>query len=202
TASQRSGATLWETRGGTQLAKLKLASSYTMTAIFSPDGQSVATDQGFGNTIKIWNTQDGKLIKTLDNYTWPDQMAFSPDGTRLLVTSWENASSLWDVSKGIEVARLRGHRSDNVGGAFSHDGHLAATASLEGAARLWDSATGRLQKVLGEEIAGLGSVNRNQELNCAFSSDDRYLATASLRGKVSVWSVNSGSPVEVLEGNG
>ena len=45
------------------------------------------------------------------------QLAFSPDGSRLLVGSWGAISNgnppvLWDVSNGVEIARLSGHKSD------------------------------------------------------------------------------------------
>jgi WD40 repeat protein len=133
---------------------------------------------------------------------WPDKIAFSPDGSRLLLTAWQSNSRLWDVPTGAEIANLRGHKSDIVCGTFSHDGRLAATASFDGAARLWDALTGNLRRILGEEIYGQSVFSPDQYINCAFSPDDRLLATASADGKVYVWDVETGSQFSEIRGSG
>src|SRR5436190_1431404 len=83
--------------------------------------------------------------------------AFSPDGSRLLANAWGTfslggSSSLCDVAKGTEIAKLTGYVSDTLldGVFFSHDGRRIASVSLDGAARLWDGTSGRLDKVLGQ----------------------------------------------------
>lgn len=179
-------------------------------ADFSPDGLSFAAGESSSRRVRIWSAESGEQIKTWQLRIWPDEVAFNSDGTRLLVTSWrpfsfgEN-SLLLDVSKGAEVAALRGHKSDTHGGSFSHSGRLAATVSLDGTARLWDSVTGNLRAVLGEETAGLRLTSvsdvRDQEVNSAFSRDNRLLATASIDGGVRVWNVESGSPLTALSGH-
>ena len=93
----------------------------------------------------------------------PTTLAFSPDGSRLLIGSWGtisyggNFSALWNVSKGTQIAKLEGHKSDTQlqGVTFSHDGRRIATVSLDGSARLWDGESGRLLDVLGQESPGL-----------------------------------------------
>ena len=94
--------------------------------------------------------------------TWPDEVAFSPDGGRLLISSWgsHSATAVSDrvtfrvfgmCRAGPRLQSFVGHRSDTRGGTFSHDGRLIATVSMDGTARLWDGITGELRGVLGDE---------------------------------------------------
>ncbi|OWK21216.1 hypothetical protein AJ88_20325 [Mesorhizobium amorphae CCBAU 01583] len=172
-------------------------------ATFSPDDRTFATSQK--RAVFIWNADDGTLAQEWQVGTWPYRVMFSTDGSRLLIGSWGtfsfySFSALWDVSKGTQIAKLEGHKSDTQldGASFSHDGRRIATVSLDGSARLWDGESGRLLDVLGQESAGLKlndvvSDYRDQEMNSAFSRDDRFLATTSLDGTTRIWDINHAS---------
>ena len=99
-------------------------------------------------------------VREMLNQNWPDEVIFSPDGSKLLANSWAAISwyqwsRLWDVPSGSEIATFRDHTSDTHGAAFSHDGRLIATVSLDGTARLWDGISGKRRGSLGQETAGL-----------------------------------------------
>ena len=200
---------IWDARNGANILTLK--GGGTSFADFSPDGRSFAAGQGASLTLGIWNTETAGQIRKWRTPAWPDDVVFSPDGNRLLVTSWApytygEISRLWDVSKGTEVAALGGHKSDTRSGTFSHDGRLATTVSIDGTARLWDGLTGKLRSVLGEETPGLRLTDvtpypRDQEVNSAFSRDDKFLATASVDGGVRVWDVDNASLLTSLSGH-
>ena len=91
-------------------------------AAFSPDGRTFAAGEERPHTVSIWSAEDGRLISTWDVDTWPDEVAFSPDGGRLLISSWGSSfgnrpmlpdqcrvclSRLWNVSSGTEIASFR-----------------------------------------------------------------------------------------------
>ena len=157
TAGDNSDASLWDARTGKKV--LSVSSDGYARADFSPDGRSFATARK--HLVSIWNTADGALTRSIWVNSWPYSLAFSPDGSRLLAGAWGplsygGTSSLCDVSKGTEIAKLAGHKSDTQlnGVIFSHDGQRIATVSLDGSARIWDGASGKLHDVLGQEVLG------------------------------------------------
>ncbi len=212
TASEGSGGpVIWDAQTGKQVVAVPDISVLGY-ASFSPDGRSFAACTS-PRIVNVWSTEDGAPIKTLTMPgSWPQDVAFSPDGKRILASTWRtisysfNASLLWDVSSGTKIASLGGHKSDSRSGAFSHDGQLIATVSIDGTARLWDGVTGRLISTLGEESRGLvpsdaGIEVRDQEINAAFSRDDQFLATVSMDGVVHIWDVKGGSQFAVIRGH-
>ena len=178
-------------------------------AAVSPDGESFAAGTGT-HAVRIWRTEDGMPIKTLvAPKTWPNGVAFSADGKRILVSAWETISirtilQVFGMCRAEQKSpNLGGHRSDTHGGTFSHDGRLVATVSVDGTARLWDGITGRFVSSLGEESGGLKLIDAkvelaDQEINAAFSPDDQFLATVSMDGGVHIWDVKSGSQFAVI----
>lgn len=208
TSSWEHGAATWDARDGRQLAYLPQPVPYGSTT-FTPDGQSFAggVDQ---RTIGLWSSQDGKVVKIISTpSTHPDDITFSPDGKRMLQSTWWTYSAkpltshLLDAASGTEIAALGGHRSDTRTGAFSHDGRLVATVSIDGTARLWDGITGQFISSLGAETPGLRTTDANtllpdQDSKPSFSPDDRFLATASLDGGVHIWDVEDGSQYALI----
>ena len=206
TASELGDTAIWDAKTGSNITKVQGLG--TISATFSPDGRSFAAAQRGGYFVRIWSTDAGRLIKSISVLNWPDEMAFSPDGGRLLITSWKIYSfnqhpRLWDVGSGAEVNTLRGHESDIQEGAFSHDGRLIATISVDGTARLWDGASGQLRQLLGKETKELSlyEEGRDHEMNAAFSPDDRLLATISMEGVVRLWDVEQASLFAVIKGH-
>ncbi|MGL4967707.1 MAG: AAA family ATPase [Inquilinus sp.] len=209
TGSDLAASTIWDVQTGKAIVTTE--GFGTSSATFSPDGLSFAASSEQDRSIRIWSAEDGRAIGKLDNQFWPDQVVFSPDGTKILAgawaaITWNNMSRLWDVPSQSEIAILRDHTSDTHGGTFSHDGRYIATVSLDGTARLWNGNSGKARHVLGSESIGLklSSVEaqyRDQEMNCVFSPDDRLLAAISTQGAVRVWDVESGTELSGIRGH-
>ncbi|RWE25953.1 MAG: hypothetical protein EOS41_09595 [Mesorhizobium sp.] len=207
TAGEDSDVTLWDARTGKKL--LSVDSDGYARAAFSSDGRSFAAARK--HLVSIWNTADGVLTRSIPG-NWPYTLAFSPDGSRMLAGPWgwhshRDTSSLFDLSKGTEIAKLAGSKSDTQlnGVIFSHGGQRIATVSLDGTARIWDGALGTLDDVLGQEVSGLkadtDTDERDQEMNGAFTPDDRFLATASVNGPIRIWDVERASLVTTIAGH-
>jgi WD40 repeat protein len=113
------------------------------------------------------------------------QIAFSPDGTRLVTASGDNTARVWDASLGgNELLTLAGHTGTVFDVEFSPDGRRLATAGWDRTARVWDAATGAEVRTLSDHAAEVNAV--------AYSPDGSRLATASSDGTGRVWDVATG----------
>lgn len=72
----------------------------------SPDGATVATC-GNDHLVKLWNTADGKAVRTLDGHKCHVyNVAFHPDGTRLVSADLKGIIKDWDLATGKIVRDL------------------------------------------------------------------------------------------------
>jgi WD40 repeat protein len=105
--------------------------------------------------------------------------AFSPDGARIVTTSWDNTARIWDAASAKEIAVLRGHDNTVFSAAFSPDGTRIVTASRDNTARIWHAASGK-------EIALLRG-HDNWVNSAAFSPDGARIVTASRDKTARIW---------------
>lgn len=109
------------------------------SAEFSPDGTRLAT--GGDNGIAIWDVASGRQLIHFGTGVI-DDVAFSPDGRRVVSGHMNNAVTVWDAATGQPLAQMSGHTKRALSVAFSPDGRVVASGSEDGTARLWDAATG------------------------------------------------------------
>ena len=137
------------------------------TAIFSPDGQMIATASVDG-TARLWQL-DGTLITTLSDHTAAvSVIAFSPDGQTLATASEDGTAKLWRRD-GTLITTLEGHSSSVWGVNFSPDGKTLATASGDNTIKLWQY-DGTLVNTINHQTRASYVV---------FSPDGRTLASSS-----------------------
>src|SRR5881398_3106143 len=48
------------------------------SAAYSPDGTMLASSGYFGDTIKLWRTADGRMVRTFGNVAGPNHFIFGP----------------------------------------------------------------------------------------------------------------------------
>ena len=116
-------------------------------ATFSPDGTILAAIQGFDK--HVWDTETGEMLRKIrpggQNATEGTAIAFSPDGSMLLVSKVEPVMpfpsdfiEIIDVKTGRTLRSLPGHTEPIETLVFSHDGKILASGSMDGTVLLWD----------------------------------------------------------------
>ncbi|WP_433824734.1 hypothetical protein ACQP2E_21570 [Actinoplanes sp. CA-015351] len=73
------------------------------------------------------------------------QVAFSPDGDRIVVEGCGDTMGVWDTTTGKRVATLRhaGYGTMLYGVAYSPDGRFIAAGDLDGTIRVWHADSGK-----------------------------------------------------------
>ena len=111
---------------------------------FSPDGQRLTSNSWEDGTLRIWDLQTGKEIRTVKG--GGDPMVFSPDGKRLAATTWDYTVKVWDVQRDPENITLPADGSESV--AFSPDGRRLASVSNDNTVKVWDAQIGQPTLIL------------------------------------------------------
>jgi WD40 repeat protein len=110
-------------------------------------------------------------------------LAYTPDGNRLAVGSFDRTVAVWDVASKARLLHLvHGQKVHYL--AFSPDGQTLAAGNPQGLVKVWDMTTGRKRGTLKGQARPLRSL--------CYSPDGRVIATAGGEGIVTFWDVASG----------
>jgi WD40 repeat protein len=127
----------------------------------------------------------GPEIRRFEGHTkYVHDVAFSPDGRRIVSASGYEPLRLWDVATGESselVDPLDESRCSAV--AFSPDGQRIVSGSWDNTLRLWEAASGQSRRFEGHtgEVTAL-----------AFSPDGRHIVSGSRDGTLRLWEAASG----------
>ncbi|MCY4404012.1 MAG: hypothetical protein OXD54_15720 [Candidatus Poribacteria bacterium] len=143
---------LWNVATGEILHTLIMQGGGWITDVqFTTDGKKVAS---FTNRepsfIGLWDTATGKDLHGLMYNGQIVSIAISSDSKKIVGTSSDQTTQVWDIITGEHLHSLNGHKDIVGGAAFSPDGHIIATRSDDTTIRLWDANTGEhLHTLLG-----------------------------------------------------
>ncbi|HZL88898.1 MAG TPA: protein kinase [Pirellulaceae bacterium] len=203
--------TIWDAHSGKKETEIRAHEFLVKDAVFSPDGEKLATSSGSlpgagrreGGEVKVWDAKTGKeLFHFADLSHWANGLAFSPDGKYLaagigslyaIAPAQPGEVRVWDVSSGNLVLTLTGHTFWVTDVAFSSDSKHLASASADQTVRVWEIPEGREVLTLRGHTGWVRSV--------AFSPDGQTLASAGDDQVVRVWNTATGRETKTFRGH-
>jgi WD40 repeat protein/serine/threonine protein kinase len=204
---------LWDIDTGQELVELtgmsyKERAKGMWSMAFSADGARLAGTDKRG-CLFIWDLEHGEelfrvvahpVANAQVNSLWDTDVAFSPDGKRVVTASQAHDDvKVWDAFTGEPLLTL-GQGNGFARPAFSPKGKwLAATSPvrpgrLDEGVRLWDAKTGQTQQIFR---------GHSRPVTClAFSPDETKLVLGSEDTTVTVWDLRSGQLSATFRGHG
>lgn len=161
-------------------------------AAFSPDGRIFAYIQG-GSNLNFWNFETWKIESQGEIGGSITSLAFSPDGKRIVLASYDKTVYIWDVETKKEIRRLEGHTGCVNSAAFSPDGKQIVTASTDDTARIWDAETGKEVSCL---VGHSFSV-----YSAAFSPNGKRIVSSGWDQIVRIWDVETNKVIRKHKGH-
>lgn len=195
----RGGLVVWDRAGETVIARLD-----GLDPAAWPDGSELSASIG---RLRFLDDDRRLLFARADRaYSWEfasdpsplpyqghsaraSSVAFTPDGSRLAVGSWDDTAGVWDLVSGLRTHRLAAARGDVRALDFSPDGGILALASRDGVARLWDTLAGELLHEIRHDDPPVPDKGlRPVEI----AADGDTILTGSDTGSVKIWRRSDG----------
>jgi RNA polymerase sigma factor (sigma-70 family) len=181
----------WDASTGKECRDPLVLEKQVLSLALSPDGKTLLTGE-FGNQVRTWDVPSGKELSSLAVQGSVSDVAFSPQGKKLVVYSERNVTwFLRELDTGKELARLvakdeRGKylNVNYLQHAFSPDGRTVAVSFAGKTIHLFETATGQERKEFAQHPDYTGAV--------AFAPDGRTLASGCWDGTIRFWDVASG----------
>ncbi|PHS38195.1 MAG: hypothetical protein COB07_08860 [Sulfurovum sp.] len=156
----------------------------------SEDGKIIISGSG-DNTIKIWDSANGTLLKTLKGHEDPvSSVAISEDGKTIISGSWDQTIKIWDSASGTLLNTLKGHEDRVKSVAISKDGKTIISGSYK-TIKIWDRESGKILKTLEGHTSSVNSV--------AISKDGKTIISGSGDNTIKIWDISQKNTEENLK---
>jgi WD40 repeat protein len=181
-------AELCDAATGQIIASLNVHSRHINSAVFSPDGKTLAV--GEDHEVKLWDVSAGQERLTMKGRVNSVRtVAFSRDGARLVSVGDDDRAMVWDVKSGNQLLEFEAHALAR----FSPDDGLIATGAANNFVKLLDAFTGREIHSFRGHSGDLRAI--------AFSPDGKRLASAGEDQTIRIWDVETGVELLALKGH-
>ena len=197
---------LWDSKTGKVIKTFNGHTNWIRSVAFSPDGREILSGSGgvFGtdgkpvvgndNTIRLWNVQTGREIRSYENNKEPIlSVAFSSDGKEVLSGGDDDNVKLWDRNSGKQIHSMLGHWDDVHCASFVPNSHFALSGSENGSIRLWDLDRG-------VEIRSFSGHTGSVE-SIACSKNRKLVVSAGKDLTIRIWDFNTGTELRQINGH-
>lgn len=121
-----------------------------------------------------------------------DDIAYAPDGSSFVTTSWDGVAKLWDAQTGAELKSVSSGESFGGAAVFHRSGDFVYIAE-ELIIQIWDLST--------NQLSPMQTGHSSSIVDLAVSADGRFLASASWDGSSKVWAVATGALLYTFDGH-
>ncbi len=136
-----------------------------------------------GSLLRMWEIDSRKVAREfVGHFDYISSIRLSPDNTKLVSTSWDGSTCIWDISTGLLIARFKGFGPIHSG-IFSDDGRLVYSAGADRIVREWDIATSKLIRTFEGHKAEISSLTLGKE---------NTLISHSVDGSTKFWDLKTG----------
>ncbi len=160
--------------------------SAVLSVEFNHDGSRVVSG---GETIKLWNADNGKLIKSFEHggiLSIVNSVVFSPDGSRV-VSGGSDGIKLWDVDNDQPI-RTFSHDSSVNSVGFNHDGSRVVSGGSDGM-KLWDVDNDQPIRTFSHD-----SIVKSVD----FNHDGSRIVSGDSDGMIKLWDVDNDQPIRTF----
>jgi WD40 repeat protein len=142
-----------------------------------------------GETIKIWEISNGKVVKNVKVQSFGNSLDISPDGKYLTVNNESfNVIEIIDVSNGKVIDTMKGRK---LGKCFSPLGKYIAIGSLADEIMILESSSRKkVYSLSGHDVTVL-----------CFSPNERYLDLGGRDNSIKVYDLENGNNYLTLRGH-
>lgn len=165
----------------------------------SPDGEKLAAayhsywgSSSIINAIKIFNTESGSLIRTIEGHTNTIlSVSFSHDGNQIVSTSNDKTIRTWDTDSG-NLLHIFEEYSTPVSATFSPDGKQIVSTHSDGTVKIRDTETA-------EPFFSLSYPFEFSSI--AYSPNGKQIAATSWNHTVRLWDAETGTEIKEFKGH-
>ena len=189
------------------------------------DNPPFASEQMFFNTSNSSWVQQRFLVS--NNRVW--DVAYHPDGKRIITTSWDGRAAVWDIKTGEELQSIqREGRPLHIG--IHPDANIVAISGTDNILQLWNLETNKVIEREGADGALAFTRDGTKLLSAIdgttiniwdmdtleivnsweahdarfifginFNPDESLVITAANDGFAKIWDIETGEPVQILD---
>ena len=180
---------LWDAVTGESKAVL---TEDTKLFVFSPDGNTLASDGSDVGVIHLWDGGTGELKTTLKGHTAPVKtLAFNPEGSTLASGGNDEVIRFWDVTTGELQLTFAAHTNTVDFLKYSPDGEVLVSQGGDNNVCLWDARTGEFLRILTTQTEGTISID--------FSKDGKMLVSVNSDENVRLWNPHTGELLKTIK---
>ncbi len=145
--------------------------------VFSANDSLVAWATRCG-TVGVFSVK-GPQVLSFTVQGQPSDLAFNPAGTRLAISTWGGAVTVWNLRTAKSVLSLPTAPSGVSYLAYSPDGRYIVTALLNETGQVWDATSGQLLRV--------DQTSAPMTIAPVFGTKGSIFATGDAAGTVKIW---------------